>query len=278
MEEAKWPLIPGSEKSIDLVDRSGSGGEQLTAPAPKLSEGSSALGVILAIDDDPRILTALQRLFSLEGYEILKAHNGKRGLDAFSSSAPDAVILDLMLPDISGREICKLLKQSSPHTPVIILTAVSDLADKVLLLEEGVDDYVTKPFSPRELLARVQAAVRRSKRPIPHDRTTFGDIQLDLVSMRATKRGRPAALTAFEFKLIRFFLDNPERVITREELLSSVWGYNGSSLTRAVDNQIMKLRQKLEDDPADPVHFCTVHGAGYRFVPKPGMDLQRNLT
>ena len=195
MEEVKRPqscTVPGSEKPIDPVDRLWSVREPvLSASLPKLSESSSSLGVILAIDDDPRILTALQRLFTMEGYEIRKAHNGKRGLDAFSSAPPDAVVLDLMLPDISGRDICKMLKQSSPQLPVVIPTAVSDIADKVLLLETGADDYITKPFSPRELLARVQAAIRRSKRQVPQARATFGDIQLDFASMRATKRGGP---------------------------------------------------------------------------------------
>jgi DNA-binding response OmpR family regulator len=231
--------------------------------------------MILVIEDDPRIVMTLQRLFTMEGYELRKAHNGKSGLDLFSGAPPDAVILDMMLPDISGREIFKELKQSSPHIPVIILSAISDVANKVLLLEAGADDYVTKPFSPRELLARVQAAIRRSKRPIPQERTTFGDIQLDFASMRATKKGRPVALTAFEFKLIRFFLDHPERVITREELMNAVWGYSGSSFTRTVDNQILKVRQKLEDNPADPVHFRTVHGAGYRFTPVAELDPEK---
>ena len=267
MEEAKRPQsrpVPGSARAVDAGERTCS----IAASTPELSPGSAVLGVILAIDDDPRILTTLQRLFTTEGYEIRKAHDGRRGLDAFSSASTDAVILDLMLPDMSGREICKLLKQSSPHIPVIILSAVSDVAEKVLLLETGADDFITKPFSPRELLARVQAAIRRSKRAIPHDRVTFGNIQLDFVSMRATKKGLPVALTAFEFKLIRFFLNNPDRVITREELMSAVWEYNGSSFTRTVDNQILKLRQRLEDNPADPAHFCTVHGVGYRFLPK----------
>ena len=269
MERPHSHPIAGSQRSVDPVERLRPVGEQgASASSPELSPGSSSLGVILAIDDDPRILTTLQRLFTMEGYEIKKAHNGRRGLEAFRSAPPDAVILDLMLPDISGREICKLLKQNSGQIPVIILSAVSDVADKVLLLETGADDYITKPFSPRELLARVQAAIRRSKRPIPRDCVTFGDIQLDLASMRATKKGSPVALTAFEFKLIQFFLNNPERVITREELLSGVWGHKVSPFTRSVDNQILKLRQKLEDDPANPVHFCTVHGAGYRFLPK----------
>jgi DNA-binding response OmpR family regulator len=223
------------------------------------------LGTVLVIDDDSGIVRALQRLFALEGYEVRRADCGKQGLNMFNAS-PDAVILDLMLPDISGREICKRMKQVSPDIPVVILSAVTDVADKVLLLETGADDYITKPFSPRELLARVQAAIRRSKGPMPRARAAFGDVQLDFATMRATKKGSPVALTAFEFKLLQFFLKNPDRVISREELLNAVWGYISAPGTRTVDNQIHKLRQRLEDNPAAPVHFCTVQGVGYRFV------------
>jgi DNA-binding response OmpR family regulator len=224
------------------------------------------MGTILVIEDDARILKALQRLFTSEGYEIRSATNGREGLELASASTPDAVVLDLMLPEVSGREVCRSLKQSFPDMPVVILSAISEVADKVLLLELGADDYVTKPFSPRELLARVQAAIRRTKRSRLRPSITFGDVQVDFARMRATKNGRQVVLTAHEFKLLRFFLENPERVLSREELLIEVWGYNSYPTTRTVDNQILKLRQKLEENPANPVHFCTVHGAGYRFV------------
>jgi DNA-binding response OmpR family regulator len=187
----------------------------------------------------------------------------------FAAPGLDAVVLDLMLPEMSGRDVCRSMKQSSPETPVVILSAISDVADKVLLLELGADDYVTKPFSPRELLARVQAAIRRSKRSTIRPCITFGDVEVDFACMRATRSGKPVTLTAHEFKLLRFFLDNPERVLSRDELLNEVWGYNAYPSTRTVDNQILKLRQKLEENPAIPVHFCTVHGAGYRFVQMP---------
>ena len=227
------------------------------------------MGTILVIEDDARIQKALQRLFSSEGYEIRCAGNGKQGLEMFASAGLDAVVLDLMLPGISGRDVCRSMKQANADIPVIILSAISDVADKVLLLELGADDYVTKPFSPRELLARVQAAVRRSKRSSLRPNVAFGDVQVDFACMRATRSGKPVTLTAHEFKLLRFFLDNPERVLSRDELLNEVWGYNAYPSTRTVDNQILKLRQKLEGDPANPVHFCTVHGAGYRFVQAP---------
>jgi DNA-binding response OmpR family regulator len=227
------------------------------------------MGSILVIEDDANIQRVLQRLFSAEHYDVKAASEGKQGWEAFASSSPDAVVLDLMLPGISGRELCRSIKESSPQTPVIVLSAISDVADKVLLLELGADDYVTKPFSPRELLARVEAAIRRERRTNVRSSVGFGDVQVDFARMKATKNGGSVVLTAHEFKLLRFFLDNPERVLTREELLNEVWGYSSYPSTRTVDNQILKLRQKLESNPAEPVHFCTVHGAGYRFVPAP---------
>jgi DNA-binding response OmpR family regulator len=161
------------------------------------------------------------------------------------------------------------MKRVAPDTPVIILSAVSEVADKVLLLELGADDYVTKPFSPRELLARVQAAMRRSKRSRPSHALSFGEISVDFTRMQVSRGGKLIPMTAHEFKLLRFFLDNAERVLTREELLNDVWGYNFYPSTRTVDNQILKLRQKLEADPANPTHFRTVHGMGYKFVYSP---------
>jgi DNA-binding response OmpR family regulator len=150
---------------------------------------------------------------------------------------------------------------------VIILSAITEVADKVLLLEIGADDYVTKPFSPRELLARVQAALRRVEQAAPAAPSIFGDCEVDFARMLVHKRGRTVLLTAHEFKLLRFLVENAERVISREELLTDVWGYNHYPTTRTVDNQILKLRQKLENDPANPRHFITVHGAGYKFLP-----------
>jgi len=227
------------------------------------------MGSILVIEDDANIQRVLVRLFSAEHYDVKTASDGNQGWEAFANSSPDAVILDLMLPGMSGRELCRAIKGASPETPVVVVSAISDVADKVLLLELDADDYVTKPFSPRELLARVQAAIRRVRRTRTRPSVSFGDVQVDFARMQATRKGAPVVLTAHEFKLLRFFLENAERVLTREELLNEVWGYNSYPSTRTVDNQILKLRQKLEPNPAEPVHFCTVHGAGYRFVPAP---------
>jgi DNA-binding response OmpR family regulator len=221
---------------------------------------------ILVIEDDARIQKALHRLFTAEGYEVASAENGRAGLDMVKTAAPVAVVLDLMLPDASGRDICKTIKQASPALPVIILSAVSEVADKVLLLELGADDYVTKPFSPRELLARVQAAIRRQTKPQTAKTFSFGDVQVDFQKMEAKKAGAPLVLTAHEFKLLRFLLENADRVLSREELLNSVWGYNFYPSTRTVDNQILKLRHKIEPDPANPKYIRTLHGMGYKFV------------
>lgn len=224
-------------------------------------------GTILVIEDDPRMQKVLKRLFTAEGYLVEGAVDGRLAIDAFHSMNPAAVVLDLMLPGVPGREVCKRLKSVSPNTPIIVVSAVADVADKVLLLELGADDYVTKPFSPRELLARVQAAVRRSRKTVHHESVNFGECEVDFPRMSVRKGGHPVVLTAHEFKLLKFFLDNPERVLGREELLNDVWGYNFYPTTRTVDNQILRLRQKLEVNPANPLHFVTIHGAGYKFVP-----------
>ncbi len=221
---------------------------------------------ILVVEDDRAVQKALIRLFEAEGYAVQIAPDGNAALETFRSSVPSAVVLDLRLPGISGREVCREFKQSSPAVPIIVLSATSDVSDKVLLLELGADDYVTKPFSPRELLARVRAALRRTLRPQITERFSFGDVSIDFTKMEILREGRTIALTAQEFKTLKFMAQNAERVITRDELLNEVWGYHNYPSTRTVDNHILKLRQKLEKDPGNPVHFRTVHGVGYKFV------------
>ena len=221
---------------------------------------------ILVVEDDRAVQKALIRLFEAEGYAVQIAGDGNAAVETFRSAVPSAVVLDLRLPGISGREVCREFKQSSPSVPIIVLSATSDVSDKVLLLELGADDYVTKPFSPRELLARVRAALRRTLRPQITERFSFGDVSIDFTKMEIVREGRTIALTAQEFKTLKFMVQNAERVITRDELLNEVWGYHNYPSTRTVDNHILKLRQKLEKDPANPVHFRTVHGVGYKFV------------
>jgi len=223
---------------------------------------------ILIIEDDPQMQKVLHRIFREQGYGVTVCGDGQAGLDAFHSIGPSAVVLDLVLPNIYGRDLCKIMKTEQPGIPVIVVSAISEVADKVLLLELGADDYVTKPFSPRELMARVQAAMRRPQRQAATTATySFGACDIDFAKMSARRGGKPVALTAHEFKLLKYFVENAERVLSREELLNEVWGYNSYPTTRTVDNQILKLRQKLEPDSADPQHLQTVYGAGYRFVP-----------
>jgi DNA-binding response OmpR family regulator len=221
---------------------------------------------ILVVEDDHAVQRALKRLFEAEGYAVQTVADGNLAVEMFRSAVPSAVVLDLRLPGIPGREVCSELKKHAPAVPIIVLSAASDVADKVLLLELGADDYVTKPFSPRELLARVRAALRRTTRPSNTEKFSFDDIHIDFTKMEVMRDGKPITLTAQEFKTLKFMAQNAERVITRDELLNEVWGYHNYPSTRTVDNHILKLRQKLEKDPANPVHFRTVHGVGYKFV------------
>lgn len=225
------------------------------------------LGTILIVEDDPRMQKVLRRIFLEEHYSAVVAGDGQAGLELFRSERPIAVILDLILPHISGRELCQTFKKLSSETPIVVLSAITEVADKVLLLELGADDYVTKPFSPRELTARVQAAIRRQRKPATQTIYRFDGCEIDFKKMTARRNGNPVILTAHEFKLLKYFTENAERVLTREVLLNEVWGYNAFPTTRTVDNQILKLRQKLEADPADPRHLLTIYGAGYKFVP-----------
>ena len=227
----------------------------------------ASLGTILIVEDDPRMQKVLRRIFTEERYTVLVAGDGQTGLDLFRSERPIAVVLDLILPNISGRELCQTLKALSSETPIVVLSAITEVVDKVLLLELGADDYVTKPFSPRELTARVQAAIRRQRKPAVPTVYRFSDCEIDFKKMTARRGGNTVVLTAHEFKLLKFFTEHVERVLTREVLLNEVWGYNFYPTTRTVDNQILKLRQKLEPDPANPRHLLTIYGAGYKFVP-----------
>jgi DNA-binding response OmpR family regulator len=221
---------------------------------------------ILVVEDDPAVQKALRRLFETEGYAVETQSDGKSAIESFQSSAPAAIVLDLRLPKVSGRDVCKEIKALAPTLPIVVLSAASDVSDKVLLLELGADDYVTKPFSPRELLARVRAALRHTARTPDVQIVSFDGISADFKRMEVKRDGSPVVLTAQEFKTFQFLVQNADRVISRDELLNEVWGYQNYPSTRTVDNHILKLRQKLEKDPSSPVHFRTVHGMGYKFV------------
>lgn len=222
---------------------------------------------VLVIEDDKRIHKMLKLAFEPEGYALEVAPDGASGLTAFRSTKPAVVILDLMLPKMSGRDVIREIRKETPSQPVIILSAVAEEVDKVLLLELGADDYVTKPFSPKELLARVRAVTRRTERVLPTECYSFADIVIDFAKMEVAREGKTVTLTPHEFKTLKYFTENPERVVSRDELLNQVWGYECYPSTRTVDNHILRLRQKLEKDPANPLHFRTIHGAGYKFVP-----------
>jgi DNA-binding response OmpR family regulator len=230
------------------------------------STGLAPMERILVVEDDRPVQKALRRLFETEGFSVDVRADGKTALEAFRAQAPSAMVLDLRLPLVSGRDVCREIKQQQPTLPIIILSAASDVSDKVLLLELGADDYVTKPFSPRELLARVRAAIRRAGRVEVGEMISFDGININFAKMEVVREGQAVEMTAREFNTLKFLVQNPERVISRDELLSEVWGYQNYPSTRTVDNHILKLRQKLERDPANPTHFRTVHGVGYKFV------------
>jgi DNA-binding response OmpR family regulator len=224
---------------------------------------------ILVIEDDRAVQKALKRLFEAEGFAVDIAGNGAEGLELFRAAAPAVLVLDLSLPGTPGQDVCREISQAAPSLPIIILSARTEVMDKVLLLELGAHDYVTKPFSPRELLARVRTAMRRSpsmRAPLT-ETFQFGDVKVDFTKMELWRDGSQVQLTSQEFKVLKFMIQNAERVLSREELLNFVWGYRNYPSTRTVDNHILRLRQKLEKDPANPLHFRTVHSSGYKFVP-----------
>jgi len=227
---------------------------------------SKSAGRILVVEDDPAVQKALKRMFETEGYTVETQSDGKSALESFQASTPAAIVLDLRLPKLSGRDVCREIKAVAPTLPIVVLSAATDVSDKVSLLELGADDYVTKPFSPRELLARMRAALRHNSRPQDVQITSFDGISVDFRKMEIKRDGKLVVLTAQEFKTFQFLVQNAERVISRDELLNEVWGYQNYPSTRTVDNHILKLRQKLEKDPSSPVHFRTVHGMGYKFV------------
>jgi DNA-binding response OmpR family regulator len=237
-----------------------------TAAAP-METAPAGAERILVIEDDRAVQKALKRLFEAEGFAVDIAGNGAAGLEMFRAALPSVLVLDLSLPGTPGQDVCREISQAAPSLPIIILSARTEVMDKVLLLELGAHDYVTKPFSPRELLARVRTAMRRSTRIPPTETFKFSDVKVDFTKMELSREGNLVQLTSQEFKVLRFMIQNAERVLSREELLNHVWGYRNYPSTRTVDNHILRLRQKLEKDPANPLHFRTVHSSGYKFVP-----------
>jgi len=222
---------------------------------------------ILIVEDEPGMVAGLRDNFEFEGYQVLSAVDGVSGLERALADTPDLVILDVMMPRMSGLDVCKQLKSKRPAIPIIMLTARGQEVDKVVGLELGADDYVTKPFSIRELLARVKAVLRRVESlPKVIDRYTFGDVEVSLQSCQVSRIGRSLEFSSKEFDLLKYFLSHPGEALTRDRLLEQVWGYDKFPTTRTVDAHIVRLRQKLEPKPDDPHFFLTVHGTGYKFV------------
>jgi len=250
-----------------------------TEKASVRTGASKAMETVLVVEDSRPMQRTLQRLFESDSLQVQIAGDGPTGLELFRKLQPCAVVLDLKLPGITGKELCREFKAIAASVPIVVLSANSEVEDKVLLLELGADDYVTKPFSPKELLARVRRAMRRTGAPqqaatsplatkaVSHEVLTFGDARIDFTSMEATRAGSLITLTTQEFKLLKYLAASPGRVISREELLNEVWGYQNYPSTRTVDNHILRLRQKLEPDPASPRFLITMHGAGYKFIP-----------
>jgi DNA-binding response OmpR family regulator len=223
-------------------------------------------GSILIVEDDPRMQKILCRVFTDEQYSPVVAGDGQLGLDLFLRGRPRAVVLDLILPKISGRELCQKFKNHSCEVPVVVLSAITDVADKVLLLELGADDYVTKPFSPRELIARVKALLRRAEPPADAPRILeIGKLAIDPASYRVSHSGKPVPLSTLEFRLLYYLASRPNRVFTRDQLLDAVWGTDRFVTPRSVDVYVRRLREKIEADPENPLHLKTVRGAGYLF-------------
>lgn len=223
---------------------------------------------ILVVEDDPAILRGLSDNLRLESYEVVTAADGEAGDRLVREARPDLIVLDLMLPKLSGYELCRKLRTEGLTTPILMLTARGEEADRVLGLDLGADDYVTKPFSVRELLARIRALLRRAHPPraLP-DEVRFGDVVVDFRSYEAKKAGSPVDLTPKEFQLLRLLASRAGEVVSRGELLEGVWGYETVPNTRTVDNHVATLRAKLEPDASGTRHVQTVHGVGYKFIP-----------
>jgi two-component system alkaline phosphatase synthesis response regulator PhoP len=222
---------------------------------------------ILIVEDEPGMVAGLRDNFEFEGYQVLSAMDGVAGLERALADTPDLVILDVMMPRMSGLDVCKQLKSRLPAIPIIMLTARGQEVDKVVGLELGADDYVTKPFSIRELLARVKAVLRRAgSLPKDKERYVFGEVEVNLRSCQVSRQGRAVEFSSKEFDLLKYFLVHPGEALTRDRLLEEVWGYDKFPTTRTVDAHLVRLRQKLEAKPEDPRFFLTVHGTGYKFV------------
>ncbi len=222
---------------------------------------------VLIIEDEPNMVLGLKDSCEYEGYEVSVARDGKEGLEKALTEKPDIILLDVMLPLMSGIDVCRTLRSRGIETPILMLTARSQEVDKVVGLDVGADDYVTKPFSIMELLARIRAHLRRAgKQIVAIESFAFGDVELNFKKYAARKGGEALELSAREFEILRYLIQRRGEIVTRDQLLDEVWGYDSMPVTRTVDNHIAKLRQKIERQPSEPQHIITIHRLGYRFV------------
>ena len=221
---------------------------------------------VLVVDDDASLRDTIWLMLEKEGFRAVLAGDGKTGFRQALALKPALILIDLRMPGLSGFEVCKQLRAAGMKTPLIVMSAIGDEMDKVLLLEIGADDYVVKPFGTRELLARIRALLRRFS-PDELKVVAFSDVEVDLTRRVVTRSGKELKFTRAEYNLLTYFLQNPDRALTRDMILNSVWGYESFPNTRTVDAHVVRLRQKLEPNGSIPQHFLTVHGVGYRFLP-----------
>ena len=237
-------------------------GEHLTAdlrtPGP---------GRILVIENDKALQKITRRILVSEGYQVELVSNGTTGLELVRQKTPSALIVDLQFPGSPGCDLCRELMQAVPGIPFVVLSASPSIVDKVLFLKMGADDYIAVPFSPEELVARLHALRRRTSQYIPESLYMFGDVMVDFMKMEVVRGHVQIPLALKEFRTLEFMIKNARRAISRDELLNEVWGYENYPTSRTVDNHILRLRQKLENDPSNPAHLVTVHGLGYKFLP-----------
>ena len=222
---------------------------------------------ILVVDDESNMRRGLRDNLEFEGYEVMEAEDGEIALKVHAENDFDLIVLDVMMPNLGGFDVCKNIRNSGDQTPIILLTAKGEEIDKVLGLEIGADDYVQKPFSIRELLARIKAVLRRAKTEVKtEDTAQIGLLNVNFKEYKAVRNGEEERLSHKEFEILNFLLQHKNEIVDRYDLLKNVWGYNEQPTTRTVDNFIVKLRQKVEENPAKPQHIITIHGSGYKLI------------
>ena len=222
---------------------------------------------ILIVEDEPNMRMGIKDNLEFEGYQVDVADNGTDGLDKIRTNKYNLVLLDVMLPQMSGFDVCKTVRQEGNKVPIILLTAKGEEIDKILGLELGADDYVTKPFSLRELLARIKAVLRRGEGiNVDHSEVKIGKLKVDFSGYKASENKKPVQLSHKEFELLHYLWSKKNSTVSRDELLSNIWGYDENPTTRTVDNFILKIRQKIENDPNHPQIILTVHGLGYKLI------------